>query len=252
MTITYVLLLNAPHLTWALAIAITSGITIFLLNLRRPDLLFPNEEEYLLNYEIIKNVIIVSTILLLITTIFSSNIFDITNPYLDHPLGILLLQLIQFTVTIILFIEIIVLLIIFRDREYALRLSIGHIKSIFNNEELSDDNISKSIISSLNFYNKYLQRTFGVTIVPIERLYEYVLFSSIINKAVLLSIFESQFRIGKLELLKYLRLFLAGEENNQRSQFLSGKNKMKPFIELSAIIIPILAVLVSVIDLLFK
>ncbi len=106
LTITYVLLLNSPHVTWAIIVAITSGLILFLLHMKRPDLLFVNDAHYLLNYEIIKKVIFVSTFLLIVSSLISFGKSDITNPYLNNPIITFLVQLIQFSGTIILIIEV--------------------------------------------------------------------------------------------------------------------------------------------------
>jgi hypothetical protein len=251
-TVTYVLLLNSPQLIWAILAAGTYSIVTFILYLRSPYMLFVNDAHYLLNYEITKKVIIISTIVLVVSLLISLGKFDSTNPYLIHPLTSFLVQVIQFGVTVILLLGVTQLLTILRDNEYAWRLSNGYIESMNSEKQIFEASVSKSLISSVNFYNKYLQRNFGVTILPIERLYEYILIMSPSDKVTLFFQIAAQFKAGRLNLLRYLRQITIKDDNNQQYQFLS-KNKMKKsFGEFTTLIIPVGALLLSAIDLWFK
>jgi hypothetical protein len=249
--ITYVLLLGLSNLSWAVASALALGTTTFFLNLRNPGLYFSNTTEYLLNYEIVKKVIIIGTIILLVATLLSLGRFDTSNLYLTHPFIIFFLFLTQFAVTMILLLEIITLLIIYRDSD-PLRISMGHIQSQISQTYLSDASLGKAIISSLNFYNKYLQRTFGVNIIPMSRIYEYIMFSTLLDKIAILTQFNTQFINGKLELIRYLRQLVSTNEDSHQSGFLSKNKTRQALNEFTNMTIPILAVLISIIDLFSK
>jgi hypothetical protein len=233
-------------------IAIITGIYIMVFEYRTLSGRNKKEMDFLIHYIVVKKTVIVTTILILILIISSFLKVEIINKYLQ---SYYIINPIQFYITYVSTLGILALFVAYSNREFWLNICIGSInymKSIDENLKKDEIKSMKFLLLSIDSYNKYIKRCFNIKIKEIEKVYDIFVSSSSEFKDKYTDYICNSLISNKLGLLELLyKQLCIGKENGQ-FQFLIKIKKIELSKEISTFIIPVIAVIISLIDLIFK